>query len=91
MRVLATAEEVPARPIAQALAKPARFDMTVCKAELPVLAHTHSGIVVIRDTGCRTKQATDAFPSCIDRAAWPFARIASQAAKFQAGPGDPRR
>ena len=39
-------------------------------------------IVVIGDTGCRLKEADDAWQACNDPAAYPFARIAAQAAAW---------
>lgn len=97
MRVRAPAGEVPARPVAQGLTKPARFDLTVCEAELPADAqrarvgssdlpvplHPPQRIVVIGDTGCRMKQSEHAFQSCVDGAAWPFSRIVRQAASLK--------
>ncbi len=94
MRVRAPAEAVPARPVAQGLTKPARFELTVCEAALPVGArNAHIGklvlpvnvsspqrIVVIGDTGCRMKQSENAFQSCKDDDAWPFARVVRAAA-----------
>lgn len=94
LQVRAPAGEVPARPVAQGLTKPARFDLTVCEAALPAGAHSArvgpfalpvpvsapQRIVVIGDSGCRMKQSDDAFQPCNDSAAWPFARLARNAA-----------
>jgi hypothetical protein len=94
MQVRTPAGEVPARPVAQGLTKPARFDLTVCEAtlpagarsarvasiDLPVPAAAPQRIVVIGDTGCRMKQSEDAFQPCHDSAAWPFAQVARSAA-----------
>jgi hypothetical protein len=97
MRVRSLAGEVPARPVAQGETKPARFDLTVCEADLPpatrqakagsIALAAHAGaaerIVVIGDTGCRMKRSEGLFQSCVDDAAWPFARVARSAAALQ--------
>jgi len=98
MSVRAPAAEIATRTVAQGLSKPARFDLTVCEAPLPAgVRHAQVGgidlslpagkgprrIVVIGDTGCRMKQSENAFQSCTDSAAWPFARVASAAARLK--------
>lgn len=94
MQVRAPAGAVPARPVAQGLTKPARFELTVCEAtlpqgarsarvgtfDLPVTVSAPQRIVVIGDTGCRMKQSENAFQSCSDNDAWPFARVVRAAA-----------
>lgn len=97
MQVRAPASAVPARPVAQGVTKPARFELTVCEAalppgsrtarvgamDLPVPVSAPQRIVVIGDTGCRMKQSENAFQPCKDDEAWPFARVARSAAAQQ--------
>lgn len=94
MRLRVPAADVPARPVAQGVSKPARFALSVCEAELAPAARevragtialeAHGGaarrIVVIGDTGCRMKQSEGLFQPCGDGAAWPFAQVARSAA-----------
>lgn len=47
----------------------------------PVLEPQH--IVLVADTGCRMKQADQAFQACNDPVAWPFARVAAAAAALK--------
>lgn len=47
---------------------------------LPLPRHRIDRIVVIGDTGCRLKDADQAWQGCNDPAQWPFAAIAAQAA-----------
>lgn len=71
-----------------------RFPVAVCELELPATVTRAeidgaalpmppsaglSSIAIIGDTGCRMKKGM-AFQACNDRAAWPFATIASDAA-----------
>lgn len=89
----------PLRPTASRpdLTKPSAFPARVCDTAVP--AGTRSAaiagqplplpkpeakrIVVIGDTGCRLKAADDAWQACNDPAAWPFARIAAEAAAWK--------
>jgi hypothetical protein len=97
MRLRAPAADVPARPVAQGVTRPARFDLAVCEADLApgsrrvragdIVLAAHAGvaerIVVIGDTGCRMKQSEGLFQSCVDGAAWPFAQVARSAAALR--------
>ena len=79
------------------LSKPADFPVTTCEARLPKGARrvTVQGqalpapkavvrrIVVIGDTGCRLKAADHAYQACNDPAAYPFHRVAEQAAAWK--------
>ena len=74
----------------------ARFPVRVCETilapgttsaaveghALPMPRHNPRRIVVIGDTGCRLKEPR-AFQACHDAQAWPFARIARSAARWQ--------
>lgn len=76
--------------------KPSAFPDRVCEAVVPIgttvasigshvlpLPTKHpKRIVVIGDTGCRLKASDKAWQACNDPAAWPFARIAAQAAAW---------
>ncbi len=52
---------------------------------LPLPSPNLERIVVIGDTGCRLKGSADtgSFQACNDADAWPFARIAAEAARWQ--------
>lgn len=50
---------------------------------MPLPKPTPRRIVVIGDTGCRLKKSDDAYQACNDPAAYPFARIAAQAAAWK--------
>ncbi len=78
-------------------AAPSAFPLRVCEVPLardvrqvrvenrsvPVLPRVVRRIVVIGDTGCRLKAATDAWQACNDPRAWPFARVARVAAAMR--------
>jgi len=98
MRVRAAPATLPLRPTASApdLAKPSRFPVTVCEADLKrgVRRAFLDGrrlalppalirrILVIGDTGCRVKASDKAAQACNDPAAYPFAALAKAAAAF---------
>lgn len=99
MAVRALAGRLPPRPTASApeLSKPADFPVLTCEARLargarrvtvegrrlPVPKPRIDRIVVIGDTGCRLKAADHAYQACNDPAAYPFARVARQAAAWK--------
>jgi hypothetical protein len=99
MRLRAAAGVSPQRPTLSApeLSKPSAFPVTTCEAALPKGARRISAggvrlaapkavvrrIVVIGDTGCRLKAADHAYQACNDPAAYPFARVAAQAAAWK--------
>lgn len=86
----------PPRPSASgaAAAQPSVFPLRVCEIALPagtrqasvdgravpVMPAVVRRIVLIGDTGCRLKQADDAWQACNDPLAWPFAAVARAAA-----------
>ena len=88
--------QFPPRPSASgaAAARPSAFPLRVCEVALPrgvkrasvngqgvpVLPAVVRRIVVIGDTGCRLKQADNAWQACDDPRAWPFAAVARAAA-----------
>jgi hypothetical protein len=98
MQIRAAAETVPQRPTASSpeLSKPSAFPELVCEANLPMGARTARlgdralplaprvirRIVLIGDTGCRLKQADKAYQACNDPSKYPFAQIATAAAKL---------
>lgn len=76
--------------------KPSRFPVRTCEAALAGVRSASIGgrtlplppaqvrrIVVIGDTGCRIKASDNAAQDCNDPAAWPFARVAAQAAAWK--------
>lgn len=95
----AAAGTEPLRPTASRadLSKPSAFPVLTCEAAIPagaaaasVAAHAlplpraeAKRIVVIGDTGCRLKAADDAWQACNDPAAYPFARVAAEAAAWK--------
>ncbi len=76
--------------------KPSAFPVLTCDTVLPAATRNASiggrplprvrrdirRIVVIGDTGCRLKASDNAYQDCNDPAAFPFARIAARAAKW---------
>jgi hypothetical protein len=98
MSVRARPGTVPQRPTvsAPAASKPSSFPVLTCEAAiaagteratiagrpLPLPKATPGRIVVLGDTGCRTKLSDGAFQSCNDPAAWPFAAVADAAASI---------
>jgi hypothetical protein len=52
----------------------------VAGVTLPAPARSIQRIAIVADTGCRMKGGANAFQACNDAAAWPFARVARQAA-----------
>ncbi len=99
MTLRAEAGTVPQRPTAggPADAKPSAFPVASCEHLLPPTAQKASvghfslplpraqpqRIVVVGDSGCRMKQAENAWQDCSDGKAWPFAQIARVAAGFK--------
>lgn len=99
MSVRAEPGDMPIRPTRSTArnSKPSRFPIRVCEAAisrkarrvtvdgvgLPPLPRKANRIVVIGDTGCRIKASDNAAQACNDPAAWPFARIAAQAAAWK--------
>ena len=97
MRERAGPAEPAARAGAQADAKPARFPVRVCEAELP--AGTRSAqvagrrlavpkaaprrIVIVGDSGCRIKASDAEFQDCGNPAFWPFGQVSRAAAAFR--------
>lgn len=85
---------VPARSGEQGDSKAADFPVRVCEATwpaharsarvagttLPAPARSIQRITIVADTGCRMKGSENAFQACNDTTAWPFARVAVQAA-----------
>tara|TARA_R110000868_G_scaffold224721_11_gene476887 strand:+ start:531 stop:1748 length:1218 start_codon:yes stop_codon:yes gene_type:complete len=87
---------LPQRPTKSTVqnSKASSFPVRTCEASIPRGTHAASisghsislpkahldHIVVIGDTGCRIKAADNAAQGCNDPAAYPFARIAAQAA-----------
>ena len=87
------------RPTASSpdLSKPSEFPVRVCERfasrhvrsisllgqALPVPKAVINRIIVIGDTGCRLKAADKAYQACNDPKAYPFARVAAQAAGFK--------
>lgn len=77
--------------------KASRFPVQTCEAALPAKTRKASiagqalplppakvkRILVLGDTGCRIKASDNAIQACNDAAAWPFARIAAQAAAWK--------
>ena len=88
--------QFPPRPSASgsAAARPSAFPLSICELPLPrgvkqaslggqpvpVMPAVVRRIVVLGDTGCRLKQADDAWQACNDPSAWPFAAVARAAA-----------
>jgi hypothetical protein len=99
MTVRAKAATLPQRPTSSKpeLSKPSAFPVTICEAsvarsasraevggiQLPLARHPINRIVVIGDTGCRLKAGDDAYQSCNDPKAYPFALIAARAAAWK--------
>jgi hypothetical protein len=99
MKLRAARGVLPQRPTVSTpeLSKPTAFPVTTCEARLPRSARrivvagralpaprsVVRRIVVIGDTGCRLKAADHAYQACNDPAAYPFARIAAQAAAWK--------
>ena len=99
MAVRAEPADQPLRPTRSTpdQSKPSRFPVRVCEAALPAAARLvrigdralpspHRSIrriVVIGDTGCRIKASDHAYQPCDDPQAWPFARVAAQAAAWR--------
>lgn len=99
MTVRFAAATMPQRPTASTPenSKPSVFASMVCDAmlpagakrarvdgiRLPVPKRDVRRIVVIGDTGCRMKAADNAYQPCNDPAKFPFARIATAAARFR--------
>ena len=99
MSVRAQPADLSLRPTKSSIdnSKPSHFPVRVCEAPIPSGARSiHIGrstlpvphpsirrIVVIGDTGCRLKASDNAYQPCNDPAAWPFARIAQQAAAWK--------
>ena len=99
MSVRAAAGTEPLRPTRSdpAQSKPSVFDALTCEATLPAAArHVRLAgrplplppavirrIVVIGDTGCRIKASDHAYQACNDPAAYPFAKVAAQAARWR--------
>jgi len=91
MRVRADAGVAPLRP---GQGKPSAFPVLVCETivragvrdlrfggrPLPLPPAIARRIVVLGDTGCRIKQADQAYQDCTDAAAWPFRAVANAAA-----------
>lgn len=85
---------VPPRSGEQSDSKAADFPVRVCEAPwpahaqsahvagvtLPAPARNIQRITIVADTGCRMKGSENAFQACNDATAWPFARVAVQAA-----------
>ena len=77
--------------------KPSAFPVTVCEALLPKAVQRASiegialplpklvinRIVMIGDTGCRLKKASNAWQACNDPHAFPFAQVAAAAAAWK--------
>lgn len=98
MSLRARAETIPQRPTASSPAdsKPASFPLNTCeyplpgniarasvgKISLPLPKASPQRIVVVGDSGCRMKQADNAWQDCSDPNVWPFAQIARVAASF---------
>lgn len=98
MTARARAETLPLRPTRSAVedSKPSVFPMLTCEKfippksakvsvdgrELPMPPATVNRIVVIGDTGCRIKHADNAAQPCNDINQYPFAAVASAAAKW---------
>ncbi|HEX2280369.1 MAG TPA: metallophosphoesterase, partial [Thermomicrobiales bacterium] len=57
-------------------------DLSVAGQSLPFLVNEPRRIAIIGDTGCRAETG-EAFQSCNDPSAWPFATIAGQVAAFE--------
>ena len=99
MAVRAEPADLPLRPTRSMAenSKPSRFPVRVCEAAVPATARavrigtralpvprrTARRIVVIGDTGCRIMASDNAYQACNDPRAWPFARIAAQAAAWK--------
>ncbi len=99
MSVRSPAETLPLRPTLSTPenTKPSVFPVLTCDAVLPAGSRKASiagwplprlrkdirRIVVIGDTGCRLKASDNAYQSCNDPAAFPFARIAARAARWK--------
>jgi len=99
MSVRAEPADLPQRPTRSSVenSKASRFPVRICEARIPANARTihvadrllpapHASarrIVVIGDTGCRIKASDNAYQACDDPEAWPFARIAAQAAAWK--------
>lgn len=99
MTVRAQPADLPLRPTKSTPenSKLSRFPVRVCEANVPATARsvliggralplphrTAKRIVVIGDTGCRIKASDHAYQACDDPQAWPFARIAAQAAAWK--------
>lgn len=95
----ASPADLPLRPTKSTVenSKPSRFPVRVCEApiarntrtaaidgqRLPVPRRKARRIVVLGDTGCRIKASDNAYQACNDASAWPFARIAEQAAAWK--------
>lgn len=91
MQPRAAPASVAARP---GQARTAEFPVLVCELPIPPAAHAAAvdgaslpmpkgfvrRIVIVGDTGCRIKQADNAFQGCSDTSAWPFAAVADAAA-----------
>lgn len=98
MNIRAPAAAVAQRPTASdaAHSKPADFPVLTCEWRLPQNAarasvngnalrlpkSTPKRIVLMGDTGCRMKQADNAWQACNDKEAWPFQALAEAAAAF---------
>lgn len=99
MSLRARAATIAVRPTRSdpSLSKPSVFDAPICEAAIPAKARSASiagrklplppaeirRIVVIGDTGCRVKQADQAFQACNDPKAYPFAKVAAAAARWK--------
>lgn len=99
MTVRAEPADLPQRPTKSTPdnSKASRFPVRICEARLPASAQTAAiadaalplprhkvrRIVVIGDTGCRIKASDNAYQACNDPNAWPFTRIAAQAAAWK--------
>ena len=96
MDVRAAPATIPPRPTLSppGQSKPSAFPVLTCEKAIPAgvaraavldyalplpVAHPRR-IVVIGDTGCRTKSGANIFQACNDRALWPFPQVASAAA-----------
>lgn len=99
MAVRAEPADLPLRPTrsSEQNSKPSLFPVRICEAPVPRRARTveigrlklpvpHASIrriVVVGDTGCRIKASDNAYQACNDPDAWPFARIAAEAAAWK--------
>lgn len=99
MNLRAAAGTVPQRTTASTPenSKASAFPVNVCETPLPAGAHKVTvgkrrlpvpraevkRIIVIGDTGCRLKASDDAWQACNDPKAFPFARLAAQAAAWK--------